>query len=275
MSEEEDDDLYFDFEDKSVPDVDPMRIAKMEITAKGLDENPQTLVELAGDIPNLKILAEHIGVLMSAPGIVAYSADARQQLEFSFRVFCSTLLKDQAKKQAPAQPSAPVENTDKINLLTKKLFEAEKNLALLKNQYAKVERDNNNLRIENENLQKEVEQHFEERQNLLNKITLMRRQEDANLSSLKQEVDDTNNEMQNVRGKLLQTEFSVKRLQEQLDAANEENTQLSTENIDLKSKLESKSDKVDSLKSDLSNMKVSCESLEAEKNVLLTENSNM
>ena len=253
-----------------IPSIDSDRIQAIQTACETFAELPPELVEIAKDNEALKYLAENIHVICQGSGDIKFSADNRKTFEYAIRTFAF-----QASFNADKEPADEREQANQIRQLTQQLAEA-------KEQLRNAEESNSTLLQENKKLQQKVDaakqeskDYFDQLTQNNEKVTNIRRENASQQSQLKAEIEQLNDEIQELRDKLKMSEFSVTRITNSLNTANEELSSTQAELITLKSKAEARNQKLKNAQNQTTKLQLQIQKVEADNQRLQTEQNEL
>ena len=270
-----------------IPDADPMVVSKISLSCQAFenDEAPE-LGELASDDEQLQIMADAFHVLLSGEKSIKLSPKNMKDLEFGIRTFAYQVgqLMKQTIAPIPAtsdpRQNKQNENVSQVsredfNKLTKELLKTQQEAADFSNRCKQSENIQNDLRVEIKDLREQGEKDTNLIHELHKKVSDLRRENDAKITSMKQQLDLYQEKNRELTDKSNSSDFAVQRLQRQLEAANSELAQTSAELSLTRSKLESKDMKIETYKQQAQNTGTMLHHAESEIEELKQQNADL
>lgn len=231
------------------PPPDEHQLSQIQIAYKSFNSQNQIpdLVEQAGDNKTLQCIARGLTTLFSQPGIVRYSAEDRRELDYAIRTFVYQLCQQSVEKGKKLVEKTLNDDGIDANMvlqLKERLAETEKlyHDSEKRANEATEQKDEALAQIENYKIRESqfVKQIYEKER----KMNASRSEYDTSIAQIRAEMDQYDERCKDLQEKLKLNDISSKRLEDQLEKANEEIATLSSELTLTKNKLVSKKEKL-------------------------------
>lgn len=235
------------------PSPDEHQLSQIQIAYKSFNLQNQIpdLVEQAGDNKSLQCIARNLTALFSQPGLVSYSADDRRELDYAIRTFVYQLCQisvEKGKRLIEKTLNDDGIDANMVLQLKERLAETEKlyHESEKRANEATEQKDEALAQIENYKIRESqfVKQIYEKDR----KMNSSRSEYDQSIADIRKEMDQYDEKCKDLQEKLKLNEITSKRLEDQLDKANEELANMSSELVFAKNKVQSKKEKLSDLK---------------------------
>ena len=278
MSESEEEINILGDSEKKAKAANLIRVCSLEVMSHSFGEDPPQLIEMAGNSKSLKIIAEHVRALLQGPGMIAFDEHSRNELEYAMRSFTFQVLQQSVNSSQESQITThftPSNSASPVKDLNKQLVDYEKQIFQLKNRCSFLEKENESLKQEISSVQESLDKSIEENQKTINKLNLLRREKDKEISDAKQETISISNTLQTVKENFAKSEANVKKLSEQRDQLQIDLTATTNEISSIKEKLADKSKKSSQFKSAIKKLTLKLQKLENENQNLQQTNESL
>ena len=255
----------FDEDDIQLSSSDELRVApnmslfnSLVTAAKLPDKQPPQLIDFAHQNREIQATAESLHQLFSAPGIVNYSQEARQDLELVIRSFVSSCI--EAHDANNNEFGDDGEKSKKAD--DDELFEVKKELEQVKASLRAKEKEAEDLANETKEQRAEINKLYEDSANALQKVNASRRDYEDKIAELKTQNDQLNDQLREALDKLKIKEYTEQRNQEQFSEMSSNVASFNSQVLKLKDKINTKNEKIQELEEKLQEMTVNIQSLE-------------
>lgn len=236
------------------PEKHQIEQIKMSFESFKYNDSPPGLETLAEDSDILKVIARSLHSLFMQPGYVQYNDANRRLLESAICTFIDQIKQTTRENTIKEQQSIKAAEQEELDRWKNKASELEKLLIKAEDMRKDAESERDEYKEECDNYKSMEEQTVTEIEGLKSQIEKLKSDNDQEVYTLKKEIDQYDEKCKNLQENLKLNDISSKRLQDQLEQANEEIASLSSELVFTKSKVTSKSEKLEAAKSKIEKM---------------------